>query len=306
MSLEKPGYHAPVLAVADRIGYRVNQMARGFNLQRSNLVGVIVSRLDNPYRSEQVNCLTTEMAREGLYPVLFCIEPGDSQKSFLNLMLDYQVSGIVITSGAPDESIVDECKSKSVPLVLVDRAETYSFVDHVRGDDAQGGAMVVEAFASRNRQSVILLEADQEVPAFQRRYQAVRAEAAKRGLSVSHHPMQGCDVTSGREAALSLVRSNRLPLDGTAGVFAPSDITALGALDGFASLGYRPPYAFGLMGYDNIPQGEWGLTRLSTIDQCPSTFAAMVVRLLKHRMEDPGRELSKMVLPVKACLRDTH
>ena len=36
--------------VAQDIGYSVNQIARGLNRQRSDLVGIIASRLDNPHR----------------------------------------------------------------------------------------------------------------------------------------------------------------------------------------------------------------------------------------------------------------
>ena len=56
---------------ASELGYRVNLVARGLNKQRTDLVGMIAARMDNPYRSAQIDALAKQLVRQGLRPMLF-------------------------------------------------------------------------------------------------------------------------------------------------------------------------------------------------------------------------------------------
>lgn len=52
-----PDARARVLRAAEELGYQVNFLAQGLNRQRSHLIGVIVSRISDPFRSTLLDAL---------------------------------------------------------------------------------------------------------------------------------------------------------------------------------------------------------------------------------------------------------
>ena len=60
-----PDARARVLRAAEELGYQVNFLAQGLNRQRSHLIGVIVSRISDPFRSALLDALLNEIQRQG-------------------------------------------------------------------------------------------------------------------------------------------------------------------------------------------------------------------------------------------------
>lgn len=303
-----PELRSHVLQVAQDIGYSVNQIARGLNRQRSDLVGIIASRLDNPHRSAQVEALTKGIVAQGLRPLLFCIERNEPVDRILSLLLDYQVSGVIITSGSPDERIVERCATNDVPLILVDRPDTgWDRVDRVAGDNLAGGRMVAEALQQRSRTTVIVLRPSSITFAMGERVDSLSNACEDMGLVLQTILMDGSDYDAALLAVRTFVRSKDAPpRDGSAALFVPNDVSALGALDALRQAGVDVPGEMGLMGYDDIPQAAWVGASLSTVRQDPEAIAAAVLTLLKRRIETPNSTPRAIRVPVALKLRSTH
>ncbi|MFN3172238.1 MAG: LacI family DNA-binding transcriptional regulator [Hyphomicrobiales bacterium] len=303
-----PELRTHVLQVAQDIGYSVNQIARGLNRQRSDLVGIIASRLDNPHRSAQVEALTKAIVAEGLRPLLFCIERHEPVGQILRLLLDYQVSGVIITSGSPDESIVERCATNDVPLILVDRPETgWDRVDHVSGDNIAGGRIVAEALLAKGRSTVVALKPKAITFAMGERVDSLQAACRDGSLAFQTIPTNGSDYEAALHAVTDLFGSQSAPpRDGSVAFFVPNDVSALGALDAMRQAGVLVPDEIGLMGYDDIPQAAWVGSSLSTVRQDPKATARAVLTLLKQRIASPDSPRRVVRIPVTPVLRNTH
>ena len=303
-----PELRAHVLDVADRIGYSVNQIARGLNRQRSDLVGVIASRLDNPYRSAQVEALTKAIAAQGLRPLLFCIERREPVDQILKLLVDYRVSGVVVTSGSPDDTIVERCATNGVPLILVDRPDTqWESVDHVRGDNLAGGRLVAEALRDRGRRTVLVLKPNAVTYSVAERVGSLKSACRDIGLAFKTAVMDGYDYDAALLAITSLLASDDAPpRDGSTALFLPNDVSALGALDALRLAAIRVPGEIGVIGYDDIPQAAWLGADLSTVRQDPEAIASAVLALLQRRIAAPESTRRVIRVPVALALRNTH
>lgn len=60
-----PATRERVLLVAKELGYQVNFLAQGLNRRRSHLIGVIVSWINDPFRSSLLDGLLGEIQRQG-------------------------------------------------------------------------------------------------------------------------------------------------------------------------------------------------------------------------------------------------
>lgn len=291
-----------VLEAASDIGYRVNLVARGLNKQRTDLVGMIVSALNTPYRAKQIDALAKQLVREGFRPMLFCIDKGMDEEQLLSILLNYQVSGVVITSDAPPVAICEECARLRVPLALIHRQDHLPFVDRVNGDDVKGGRMAAEVLVAAGRKHLIAVK--QEVPGYTGvvRLNAFRERANELGVSCSTVSVLGVEYEGGVAAAPGVLDQ----LDRSPGVFCPTDTVALGLLDTLRS-GHKisVPEQLSLIGYDDIPQASWAFANLTTIRQSVEEFAQVTVALLKERIKYPDADPHNKIVDVKLISRGT-
>ncbi|MGR3344700.1 MAG: LacI family DNA-binding transcriptional regulator [Paracoccaceae bacterium] len=297
-----PGKRDKIQKAASDLGYRVNLVARGLNKQRTDLVGMIVSGLSNPYRSEQIDALAKQLVREGFRPMLFCIDEGRDVEQLLSILLNYQVSGVVIISDAPPIEICEECARMNVPLALVHRIDNLPFVDRINGDDIKGGRMAAEVLISAGRRYLIAVK--QEILGYsgEVRIAAFVDRAAELGVPTDTISSPGGEYAGGMAAA----REVAALLDRSPGVFCPSDTVALGLLDTLRNKhSIRIPAQISLIGYDDIPQSSWAFADLTTIKQSVEEFARVTVDVLKERIKNPDAEPKNEIIDVKLVSRGT-
>jgi len=263
---------------------------------------MIASRMNNPYRAQQIDALAKELVRKGFRPMLFCIDEDNNVEQLLSILLNYRVSGVVITSDAPPREICDECTAMGVPLVLVDRADDLPFVDRINGDDARGGALAAEALAAAGHKRAIAVRQDSLGYSGQARIAAFVARAGELGLETEIIPVTRDEFEGGAEAAEKIIGH----LDQRPGVFCPSDTCALGLLDTLRhGMGVAIPEQLSLVGYDDIPQAEWTFAKLTTVRQPVDNFARATVELLQERIKDPEAPPRSRVLEVDLVERAT-
>ncbi len=287
---------------ASELGYRVNLVARGLNKKRTDLVGMIASDMSNPYRSEQISALAKRLVSEGFRPMLFCIDDGMNEEQLLSILLNYQVSGVVITSDAPPVEICEECARMHVPLALVDRIDDLPFVDYINGDDRKGGRLAAEALIAAGRRELLAVRPEKTGYSGRARIDAFIERAAEDGISTSILEVAASEYEGGLEASgdIALRRNRNL------GVFCASDTVALGLLDALRNRhGVRVPEELSLIGYDDIPQAAWVFADLTTIKQSVNEFAKVTVEMLKARIDTPDAAPKNQIIDVTLIQRGT-
>ena len=297
-----PTTREKVLKAASGLGYRVNLVARGLNKQRTDLVGMIASRMSNPYRSEQIDALAKRLVKEGFRPMLFCIDEGMDEEQLLSILLNYQVSGVIITSDAPPVEICEECVRMQVPLVLVDRIDDLPFVDRINGDNVKGGRLVAEALIGAGRRKLVSVQQHVTGYSGKARTAAFIERAAEEKISAEVIHVDESEYEGGIAAAPEVIKL----INQNLGVFCPSDNVALGLLDALRSKhGIQIPKQLSLIGYDDIPQASWAFADLTTVKQSVEEFARVTVELLKERINNPDAEPKNEIIDVKLVSRGT-
>ncbi|MEX3008515.1 LacI family DNA-binding transcriptional regulator [Hoeflea sp. TYP-13] len=291
-----------VIDAANELGYRVNPVARALNQRRTDLVGMIVARMDNPYRASQIDALSKTLVRNDFRPMLFCIDEGHGTEQLLSMLLDYSVSGVVITSDAPPAEICNECAHLQVPLVLVDRDDRLPQVDRISGNNAKGGRLAAETLIDAGRRKLLVLQPETAVYSITTRIEAFLAAAAEFGADVEILPVGTHNYEAGRQAAPAVAARRQ---DGI-GIFCPTDIVALGLLDALrVGYGVEIPREMSLIGYDDIPQSGWEFANLTTIRQPVDTFVDVIVEMLKSRIAEPDAAQREELVDVMLVRRGT-
>jgi LacI family transcriptional regulator len=125
-----------VLAAAERLNYRPNQLARTLNTGRSQSIGVVLGDIENPYFSLATRGIADAVEPLGYHLVLAnTSERVELERSAVELLLDKRVDGLIVAPASPtDIRHLREIVDARRPLVLLDRAVPELAVDVARVD----------------------------------------------------------------------------------------------------------------------------------------------------------------------------
>jgi DNA-binding LacI/PurR family transcriptional regulator len=273
-----------VLQAAKQLGYRVNHLARSLNRQRSDLIGLVVADLENPFRSQQINDLSEAILAKNYRPFLIPTSVARDSTQVIEMLMHYCVSGVIITSDTPPEDIYKNCIEQSVPVVLINKKDKYPQVDRVVCDNEKGIALLVEAFVQRSCKRVVIIGSEAVSYSIQMREALFKEQAAQAGIETDTILGPNHDYQGGVVAANILSNQANLP----EGVFCCNDYLALGVIDQLRErIGHTETEKIAIAGFDDMQQASWKSYQLTTIRQPTQDMASQAINLLVSRIGDP-------------------
>ncbi|WP_424930221.1 LacI family DNA-binding transcriptional regulator [Amaricoccus tamworthensis] len=294
-----PETREKVTKAAKKLGYRVNNLARGLQQSHSGIVGLVASRLDTPLRSRQVRLLSEALIRAGFQPMLLTAEQPDDVAGLIDMLLGYSVAGMIITSDTPPRALIEDCGRLQLPVVLINRAGVSDWGDRVVADIDAGGTLALDMLQKTGAGRFGCLMPVRETWSVTGRAKAF-VEAVQ-GLGRTCRCIQADDQAYG-DARRAVVEAGRERMSQIDGLFCSTDLMAFGALDGLRiDLGLRVPQDIQVVGFDDIEQAAWGAYDLTTIRQDLEEQTAIAMRLLRERMADmsvPNRTCDQNLVPV--------
>lgn len=297
-----PETKARVLAAAAELGYQVNFLAQGLNRKRSQLIGVIVARIGDPFRSALLEALIQAVSQRG-YQALVTEISGDADlETTLRRFMQYRVSGVVVTSGQPPEAIIDDCVQHYIPVVGINRPPTHPQVDTVCSDNAQGAALAAAQLSDAGCRRFGWLNYQRSTWAGQQRGEAFLAALQARGVETRTHATFIHAPQDGYEGGLAAAGCAHASLDG---IFCANAQLACGFLDGMRRQGKTAPRDFHLIGFDNTPLTAYDAYRLTTLHQDVAALAAQALACLADRARQPHGPARTEWVPVTLIHRDT-
>ncbi|EAS45232.1 LacI family DNA-binding transcriptional regulator [Photobacterium profundum] len=291
-----------VMAAAKGLGYRVNYLARSLNRQRSDLVGLVVTDMDNPFRSQQVNDLSDALLANNYRPLLIPTAKDRDSSQIIDMLMCYNVSGVIITSDTPPEAIFQNCIEHHVPVVLINKLAQHAKVDRIICDNEKGVALLIKEFAAKKCQNIAIISSKNYSYSIQQRESFFCEYAASENINIEIlRPEKHC-YQGGLTAAQSLLNNPTLP----DGIFCTNDYLALGVIDGLKEhLGIEKITNIAIAGFDDMPQSSWVSYQLTTVKQTTSIMAKHAVQLLQNRIDNPEQEARTIQLDVELVRRST-
>lgn len=114
-----------VLAAAEELEYRPNELARSMNTGKSNTIGVVVGDIENPPHFGLAMRGITDTAKKSGYNVILINtdEERAAEVDAVRVLLDKRVDGLIVAPASSVEtSHLQQVRESGRPLVLLDRA----------------------------------------------------------------------------------------------------------------------------------------------------------------------------------------
>lgn len=277
---------ALVLEAIEELGYRRNRLASNFRRLKSEMIGVVVSDIENPHFTQMVRAVEDAAHARG-YRVLLCNtdEDPEKQREYLDVLAQERVAGVILSPTAGPAPAITNLLDHGISVVAFDRVVQDKRADVVVAANATGAQAGTAHLIGCGHRRVGFVGGPAGVQTADERlagYMQAVAEAELTPLTADGR----FRTEGGREATHILLEQ------GATGVLVANNLMAIGALQAIRECGLAIPRNVGIVSIDDPPWAKLTDPPLTTLAQPVREMAQAAVELLFERL-DEGRTRRK-------------
>jgi DNA-binding LacI/PurR family transcriptional regulator len=284
--------------IADEQGYRLNISARNLRMRRSYSVAVVVEMtpvkgrpMSDPYPLELLGGITQELTTAGYSVVL-------TSKQLLDTAPVQGADGLILLGQGSHGEAVRVLQKAGLPLVVWGAPEPDCSYIVVGSDNRKGGISVAERFIGQGRKKLIFL-GDVDHAEVQERCAGFIDEMKGKG-SVHIIRPKAFTFESGFDSMSAVLKKAGHGFDG---VFAASDLLAMGAIRALTENNLRVPEDVSVIGYDDTPGAASFVPPLTSVHQYLRDGGVLLAKKMLGLIH--GETVESEMLPTTLICRQT-
>ena len=275
-----------IQAIADKHGFRPNQMARRLRTQRTGVIGVVVQlgreqrqHLSDPFFMTMLGHLADALIESGYDIMLSRVIP-DAHDWLERITDSGMLDGVLLIGQSDQFEAIERVAAQYRPLV--------AWGSHLPGqvhctigvDNRGGGRLAGECLIARGCKRLAFF-GEVRVRELEQRFLGLQDAAREAGLA---EPLQldthfAADVMPAEIAAHIDAHANEFD-----GVFAASDVIAMRTVRALADRRIAVPAPMAVVGFDDLPFAEQTVPRITTIRQDIALGARLMTEALCDRI----------------------
>ena len=307
-SAVNPETKQKVMEWVRKLDYQPNRTARSLITKRSNLFGLIIPDVSNPYFTVVLKAVEQAADMNGYNIVL-----GDScgnlqkEKQCINILRSHQVDGILLVPVSKEDSHRNIPKQCEIPIVAITQdvaSLTSIYTSHFRG-----GALVANHLLELGHTNIAFIGGGHD----DEKCQGLREALMIRGLPFDDENMitltQAWNPLGSHEvhAKLTAYLERKGKLAVTA-LFANSDVAAFIAMHILQEHGYMVPDDIAVAGFDNTFLAYEARPQLTSVAQPVTEIARLALNHLLERItgSQADQPLKIVLEPTLVIRNSTH
>jgi len=286
------------------LGYRPDLYASNLARRQTQVIGVVVSNLQNPFFAETAQAIEDEAARHGFQISLMATNFSPEQhRAAVIQLLGARIAGLAVITSEHDPESRRLILASGVPAVFLDVGKPTESTSVIRVDSRGGMKAAVEHLLHLGHRDLLFVRnshkaSGQSLLSHKLRDQgftaAVRA-CAVHGLKTTVVDVHGPGADAGEQAIQSVFGKVRFTA-----VIAVTDMVAMGIYRGLQSRKVRIPEDVSVVGFDNTYFSRFLNPPLTTVDVPRSELSRLAISALIQ--PNPS---SFQSLPTKLILRES-
>ncbi len=281
----KPRTAELVWKAIDKLNYQPNISARALVRQRTDIIGVMLAEVTNPFYEAIVKGIEAAASAEGLSVAYFNTDEDlNGHRRVITSALDgSKVDGlIVVGSHLGDKSTLLEIAGRGLAISLIERSFADPIIPCVVSDNFGGATMAVEHLLGLGHERIGLIAGNLHYQTAIDRLDGYKSTLARHGLQYEDELIAYGDFRykTGREAMKQLLALAKRPT----AVFACNDMMAIGAMQAIGEAGLSIPRDIAVIGYDDIALAGVVFPQLTTIRQPLFEMGSLAAQGLIERM----------------------
>ncbi|WP_238786653.1 ribose utilization transcriptional repressor RbsR [Vagococcus coleopterorum] len=289
---------ARIIAAKESLNYTPNYFAQKMTKKSSQMIGVLVPDISNPFFSTLVSGIEDVLYKNGYITILSNVGfEAEKEKKHIEEFGRREVDGFVVASSATSKvEAAAQLNKEGKPYVLLDHETVYANGDAISVDSYGGGELAGRHLQELGHRDVVIVAPVNPSATIQNRISGFLRvfPNCKNDIIYTDLSPEG-----GRIAAAEVVKT------AATAIFAINDELAIGLSSGLSELGKSVPADYSLIGYDNIAMGNYIKPKLTTIAQPITELGERTASMLLSRIANPTKDPEHIILPVKLIKKDS-
>ena len=253
-----------VLALARKVNFVPNQLARGLRLKKTLSIGLVIPDISNPFFAGIAQQVALGTHKHG-YSVILC----DSQDSVeleaqsLALLQSRSIEGVVLCPVGQSAKHLTAYEDGGLPMVLVDRYFPDISIPFVSSDNVAGARLATELLISHGHRRIICLTGLRGTSPNEFRIQGYKEALAKHQIPLDASLIVG-DSFNEESGYIETKLLLRTQPDARA-ILALSNLNALGAVRALAEEKRKIPDDISIISFDDPPYAPYLSPPMTTV-----------------------------------------
>lgn len=294
-----------VLAVIKETNYQMNFSAKSLRMNKSFSVGILVPDISNYFFSSVVQQMEAILFEQG-YSTIICNTGRnlDKELAYLNMLESKMVDGLIVISGADEFGFNYSNAENGIPYVCIDRQpKDKKDTIFISSNHYQGAFEATEALIHAGAKSPVIFMHSRQSSSAKERLKGFQDALKKNNiqmdpeLSIFTMDLQKPDYQ--KNIATFVQKAKKID-----GIFAINDHIAIELLNFLPTIGKKIPDDIKLIGFDDTPQGNYTVPKLSSVKQNIPEIAQITVDNLISIIKNPEQQKQiTEIVPVELSLR---
>lgn len=291
--------------VAAESGYQADWLARSLKTGRTQLVGMLIPDLENPFFAAMYRGVEEAGWQSGYNVIL--VNTDDSPRRFEELLRSIgqgHVDGLLIATAHRTDPTIDRVRDVGLPYVLLNRRRDDEQDAWVIPDDFAGGRIAVEFLYRLGHRRIGHIAGSDDISTTHTRQLGFRAGMEEVGLPIDERAIVPGGLTEDAGEA-AMTRMLMLPADRRpTAILAANDLAARGAMRVAYAAGLEIPEDLSVMGYTDMPLAARSRPDLTTVRVPIRTLGRLAMEtLVRYAEGEPQHPPVHVTLPVEIVVR---
>jgi DNA-binding LacI/PurR family transcriptional regulator len=295
-----------VLKAVQSAGYQPSQLARALRRDKTNMIGMIIPDITNPFFPAVVRG-AEDVAFSNGYRLILCNTDNDHSKELAHLteLRTYLPAGlIVIPSNFSDLTTQAESyQLAGTGVVCVDRLPKNWSGDTVTADNEAGAYQATRCLIQMGHTKLAAISGPLHLTNAKDRLGGFKRALRESKLSLAPEYVQ--ETTFDKHGGYSKTNILLRLIPRPTAVFAGNDLIAFGALLAIRDAGLRCPEHVSVMGFDDLDLAEMTNPSLSSVSQSGYQLGTTAARLLLDRLEGDDGPAKHLILETTLKIRNS-
>ncbi|MNF81774.1 Maltose regulon regulatory protein MalI [compost metagenome] len=301
----KPETKRKVTKAAKELGYVYNRTAANLRRRSSEMIGMVINDLTNPFFAELAVALERCFTDSG-YVVMMANTSEDTkqQEKVVRTFCEHGAAGILICPvfGTTKDHLSSHL-AKGIPVVSVMRPIEGDECDFIGPDTLAGTSAATQHLIDQGITRLAFIGGQPETAVYQARLQGFMNTIDKAGINQETIEIIPCipNRTAANETVAARIQRGSLPQ----GIVCYNDVVAFGVTFGLDRAGLKAGRDVAVIGFDDVEACTTFSPTLSSVHVYTDQLAKLAAECLMQRLKDPGRAISNQLVMPKIVIRES-
>jgi DNA-binding LacI/PurR family transcriptional regulator len=274
-----------VEAAIEDLGYQPSQLARGLRRSTTDLIGMIIPDITNPFFPSIVRGAEDTAYKQG-YRLVLCNADNNPEKeiTYLKDLNSFLPAGLLVIP-SEESDLPRHLRDQNSNVVFVDRCPETWKGDVVMANNEGGGYQAGRHLLDMGHRVIAAIVGPQQLSSARDRLTGFKRALHEVRVKLPADRIEECafNAESGVIAAMRLLQTTPRPT----AIFAANDLLASGVLSAMRRMKLRCPEDVSLIGFDDLDFARMTNPALTTIRQPAYQLGVTACQILLARIRSP-------------------